>query len=388
MIVLLLALIYLAFISMGLPDSVLGAAWPVLSVELDVPVSGMGLISIIISGGTIVSSLFSNRIAQLLSVHKITSISIAITAFSLLGFALSPNFYILCLFAVPYGLGAGSIDAALNNYVAVNFESRHVSWVHCMWGVGTTIGPYIMGMALTNNMGYRTGYNILFVMQLSLSVIMFISAPLWKRKVIESDATTHGKLLSLKQIFSIRGVPFIAVAFFCFSVVEATSGAWASTYLVYIRDIDREVAAGFTSFFYLGITVGRAAGGFATLKFNDRQMIRAGSVIMVVGVMLLLLPQDSTFALLGLMVIGLGSAPIFPCIIHSTPTNFGVENSQALTGVQMACAYTGSMTMPALFGVIGDKIGFGIYPFFVLLFIILMTIMHELLIKKIGKVDL
>ncbi len=384
---LLLALIYLAFISLGLPDAVLGSAWPVVSKELDVSVASMGVISIIIAAGTIVSSLQCDRMINKIGVHKITAISVAVTAVSMLGFAVSPSYLLLCICAVPYGLGAGGVDAALNNYVAVNYESRHMSWLHCMWGVGATAGPYIMGMALSMQHSYNTAYVVLFGIQAVLSVILFASKPIWK---LNDDAKgmEHEKekrTLSLKEIFSIPGVKQIAMAFFCFCALESTTGMWATSYLVYEKGIDPEIAAGFGALFYLGITIGRGISGFITIKFNDTQMIRGGAAIMAIGVCVLLLPLGNTVALIGIMLIGLGSAPVYPCIIHSTPYNFGVENSQAITGVQMASAYTGILVLPAIFGVIGKSISFAIYPIYIGMILIGMITMYELMLRMVKR---
>ena len=387
MIGLLLALIYLSFISLGLPDAVLGSAWPLMSGEFNVPISSMGIVTIIISGGTIISSLLSDRLINKIGVHKITFLSISVTAVSLLGFALSPSYFVLCLWAIPYGLGAGSVDAALNNYVAVHFESKHMSWLHCMWGVGASLGPYIMGMALTNHWGFDVGYIILFVFQIILSLIIFISRPLWLSKSLQASTLDEPakRTLSLKEIFKIRGVPQIALAFFCFCALETTTGLWASSYLVYNRGIAPELAASFTALFYVGITVGRGINGFIAMKCSDKQMIRAGAGIMMIGVLILIIPKGEFFAFVGISLIGLGSAPVYPCIIHSTPSNFGVENSQAITGVQMASAYTGSLAMPALFGIIGNEISFTLYPFYIGAILLTMVVMYELLLKKVKK---
>ncbi len=389
MIHLLLALVYLSFISLGLPDAALGSAWPLISTEYNVSIASMGIVSIIISAGTIFSSLHSTKVISKLGVHKVTALSVLITAISLFGFASSPSFLILCLWAIPYGLGAGSVDAALNNYVAVNFESKHMSWLHCMWGVGATLGPYIMGLALTNNFSFRAGYIILFIIQAILSVIIFISSPIWKTKTSTKNGTPTEEApiqhLSIKQILQIRGVKQMALTFFCFCAIEQTTGAWASSYLVFNRGVTPEIAAGFASLFYLGITIGRGICGFIAMKYNDTQMIRGGSVIMAIGLAILFLPLGETFAFVGIALIGLGSSPVYPCIIHSTPYNFGVENSQAITGFQMASAYTGTLIMPAIFGVIGKEISFTLYPFFIATLLATMFLMYEITLKKVKN---
>ncbi len=384
MVSILLALIYIVFISLGLPDAVIGSAWPIMSEELGVPISGMGIVTIIISVGTIISSLNSDRLINKIGVHKITVVSVLLTAVSLFGFSFSPSFLVLCLWALPYGLGAGSVDAALNNYVAVNFESKHMSWLHCMWGVGATLGPYIMGMALTGGYSFRTGYIVLFVIQAILAIVIFISSPIWKATTKNiSGAEKKQRTLSLKEVLSIRGVKQIAAAFFCFCAIEQTTGLWASSYLVYNRGIPPEIAAGFSALFYLGITIGRGICGFIAMKYNDKQMIRAGTAIMAIGMGVLFIPFGEYTAFIGIALIGLGSAPVFPCIIHSTPYNFGVTHSQAITGVQMASAYTGTLIMPALFGVIGREISFTLYPVFIGVILIVMFLMYETMLKKV-----
>ncbi len=388
MITLLLALIYLSFISLGLPDAVLGSAWPVISQEFGVSISNMGIVTIIISAGTVISSLNSNRLINKFGVHKVTSCSILVTAISLFGFSSSPSFLILCLWAIPYGLGAGSVDTALNNFVSVNFESKHMSWLHCMWGIGATLGPYIMGMALTGGFTFRVGYIVLFGIQAALAVVVMISAPVWKSKIsLNNDCSQQleNTNLTIKEIFNIRGVKQIAVAFFCFCALEQTAGLWASSYLVFDRGITPEIAAGFSAIFYLGITIGRGVSGFIAIKCSDKQMIRGGVALIALGITILFVPFGDYTAFVGLMLIGLGAAPVFPCMLHCLPYNFGVNNSQAITGVQMATAYSGTLVMPALFGVIGREISFSLYPVYLGVMLVIMLVMYEWMLKKVNK---
>ncbi len=386
MISLILALIYISFISLGLPDAVLGSAWPLVSNEFSVPISDMGIVTIIISIGTVISSLNSTKLINKIGVHKVTALSVALTAISLIGYATSPSFLVLCLWSIPYGLGAGSVDTALNNYVAVNFESKHMSWLHCMWGLGATLGPYIMGIALTGGMGFRVGYIILFGIQAALSVVIFASSPVWKKKPESAVSQAQNKTaLSIKQIFKIRGVKQISIAFFCFCAIEQTAGLWASSYLVFERGVEAEIAAGFSALFYLGITVGRGICGFIAMKFSDKQMIRGGTVIMAIGIAVLFVPVGEYTAFIGLGLVGLGSSPVFPCVIHSTPSNFGVENSQAITGVEIAVANAGILIMPALFGYIGKQISFNLYPVFLGVILIIMILMYEIMLKRVRK---
>ncbi|HIQ95932.1 MAG TPA: MFS transporter [Candidatus Limivivens merdigallinarum] len=385
MVSLLLAVIYLAFISLGLPDALLGSAWPSMYLEFGVPVSYAGIISMIIAVGTIVSSLQSDRLTRWLGTGKVTAISVTMTAAALFGFSISHSFVMLCLWAVPYGLGAGSVDASLNNYVALHYESRHMSWLHCMWGVGATVGPYIMGAALTGGMGWNSGYRMIAILQVILTVILIFSLPLWKQRPQLVDAegkVVREKALSLKEIIGIPGAKEVMLCFFCYCAVEQTAALWASSYLNLYKGIPAERSASFASMFFIGITVGRALSGFITMKLNDVQMIRMGQGIIAAGILVMLLPLGEMASLTGLILIGLGCAPIYPCIIHSTPAHFGAEKSQAIIGVQMASAYVGTCLMPPLFGLIANHITVALMPLYLLVILILMAVMHECLTKK------
>lgn len=386
MIQLLLGIIYLSFISLGLPDSLLGSAWPTMYVDFGVPVSYAGIIAMIIAAGTIVSSLQSDRLTKLLGTGKVTAISVAMTALALFGFSISPSFWMLCLWAIPYGLGAGSVDASLNNYVALHFKSHHMSWLHCMWGVGASAGPYIMGLALTGGHGWNTGYRYIAFIQIVLSAILFLSLPLWRNQKSNgihpqepnsSEYSGTTRPLSLRQIIHISGAKEVLTAFFCYCALEQTAGLWASSYLVMKEGMTTESAANAASLFYIGITVGRAISGFLTFKFDDRKMIRLGQGIILLAVIAMMLPFGQTIAMGGLICIGFGCAPIYPCVIHSTPAHFGADKSQAIIGVQMAFAYVGILVMPPLFGLIADYISVGLFPIYLFLILIIMTLMSE-----------
>lgn len=397
---LLLAIIYLAFISLGLPDSLLGSAWPTMYIQFDVPISYAGIISMIISAGTIISSLQSDRLTKKLGTGKVTAISVAATAVALFGFSFSHSFWALCLWAIPYGLGAGSVDASLNNYVALHYESRHMSWLHCMWGVGATAGPYIMGIALSMGQGWNMGYRYIGIIQVVLTAVLVFSLPLWKGRksttenllnaemeqllenVSEKADTTAEKALSLREILKIAGAKEVMLCFFCYCALEQTAGLWASSYLTLHKGVSSETAAIFASLFYIGITVGRAISGFITMKLNDTQMVRLGQSIIVLGIMAMVLPGSNVLALAGLILIGLGCAPIYPCVIHSTPAHFGADKSQAIIGVQMAFAYIGILAMPPLFGVLASRISVALLPCYLFAILVVMVIMHELLTKK------
>ena len=378
MVHLLLAIIYISFISLGLPDALLGAAWPIMSEQFAVPLSYAGAIAIIVSLGTITSSLLSDRLTHRFGAGKVTAFSVAVTAIALCGFSGSTRYWHLILWAIPYGLGAGGVDAALNNYVAVHYASRHMSWLHCMWGVGACLGPYIMGVALAGGLEWNTGYRVIFLLQMGLSVILFLSLPLWKkRKEIPVEQKKKEKPLTMKQIFAIPGAKEIVLAFFCYCAMEQTTMLWASSYLVLKDGIDKETAASLASLFLIGVTAGRAASGFLTYKLNDANMIRLGQGLVVLGIAVMFLPLGSGASMVGLVIIGLGCAPIYPCVIHSTPTHFGEENSQAMVGVQMASAYSGALLMPPVFGLIANHISVALLPLVLGIITLVMIFMCE-----------
>ena len=385
MVNLLLAIIYLAFISLGLPDSLLGAAWPSMYGELNVPVSYAGAISMIIAAGTVVSSLQSDRLTKNLGAGRVTVISVGMTAASLIGFCLAKHFWMLCILAVPYGLGAGSVDAALNNYVAIHYKSRHMSWLHCMWGLGASLGPYIMGQALSAGNGWRAGYRYIGIFQILLTLILLISLPLWRNRDRGADIKGDNKRpLTLRQIVGMSGAKEIMVCFFCYCALEQTVILWGSSYLAIYRGMGQEIAASFASVFFLGITIGRAACGFITLKLSDKQMIRLGQAVILAGCIFLLLPGQY-LSVAGLALLGLGCAPIYPCIIHSTPANFGAENSQGIMGVQMASAYVGTCLMPPLFGALSNVVSIGVMPIFLLLILAAMVLTYSLMLRRRRK---
>lgn len=383
MIQLLLPIIYLAFISLGLPDSLLGSAWPSMYPLLGVPVSYAGILSMIISFGTIVSSLNSDRLTRALGAGRVTAISVGMTAAALFGFSVSTQFWMLCLWAVPYGLGAGSVDAALNNYVALHYESRHMSWLHCMWGIGTLVSPMVMGRVLAGGGPWTAGYRYIALFQIALTAVLFLSLPLWQKRTDETaEGGTAPQALSLGQVFRLPGAKEVMLCFFCYCALETTAGLWASSYLTLTRGVAADTAASFASLFYIGITAGRAACGFLTLKLSDTQMIRLGQGVLAVGVAALLVPGPQLLALAGLVLVGVGCAPIYPSIIHATPDHFGADRSQAVIGIQMASAYVGNLVMPPLFGLLANNITPALFPFYLLVLLVLMVFMHEQLVRK------
>lgn len=402
---LLLAVIYIAFISLGLPDALLGAAWPTMSHDLGASVSWAGGISMTISAATICSALMSDRLTLRFGTGRVTAVSVGITAAALFGFSFAPSYWVLILLAIPYGLGAGGVDAALNNYVAIHYESRHMSWLHCMWGVGALIGPYVMGYALAGGQGWSWGYRYIGILQVALTVVLVFSLPLWKSRwpaaagavsTVDAVPTTAPqgegegetasearKPLGLKGVLAIRGAREILIMFLCYCAIEQTAMLWGSSYMVLGQGIDKTTAARWASLFCIGITVGRGLSGFITMKLSDPAMIRLGQTLIGIGVIVMFIPLPNHIGVLvGLVIVGLGCAPVYPCVIHSTPGYFGEENSQAIIGVQMAFAYVGSMLMPPLFGLIAQYVSIGLFPFYLLAFLVLMVVMHETLRRK------
>lgn len=387
---LLLVIIYLSFISLGLPDSLLGAAWPSMHATLPVSVSSAGILSMIISGGTVISSLLSARMIKRLGTGMVTAFSVALTATALLGFSFAGSFIVLCMWALPLGLGAGSVDAALNNYVATHYKARHMSWLHCFWGIGAATGPVIMAYYLLNAGAWRLGYRVIGVIQWGLVVILFLSLPLWKKgggsaeetRPVESDHPT----LKLASLLRIPGAKSAMASFFCYCAIESTTGLWGSSYLVLVKHISPELAAQWISFYYIGITMGRLFSGFLTIKLDHRRMIPLGEGLLAGGIIFILLPFGNVSLLGGFLLLGLGCAPIFPSLLHETPVNFGHEHSQAMMGVQMACAYIGATLMPPLFGVIASRIGYAIFPAYLCILLLIMVAMVVTLNKKVGVI--
>ena len=373
MYLLLLAVIYLAFISLGLPDSLLGSAWPTIRTALDVPLSYMGFVSMIISGGTIISGLMSERLTKKFGTKYVTLISVLLTAIALFGFSTVKEFYQLCLWGIPYGFGAGAIDAALNNYVALHYKSKHMSWLHCFWGVGTIVSPYVMSYALVHS-NWSNGYRTVSYLQFGIAAVILLTLPFWKANKSADEAENSGELLGLKGALKIKGVPYLLTGFFAYCAAEATTMRWASSYLEGVRGATKDEAAAFGSLFFIGITAGRFLSGFISDKIGDNRMIRIGTSIALLGVVMIILPLKTT-SLIGFIVIGLGCAPVYPCIIHSTPRNFGAENSQGIIGIQMASAYVGSTFMPPVFGLIANHISLKLMPLYLAFFFILLLVM-------------
>ena len=378
MLTLLLIIIYISFISLGLPDAILGSAWPMIHQDLNVPVSFAGIITMIVSGGTIISSFFSEKLIRKLGTGKVTAFSVLLTAIGLLGVFLSPNFIWICLLAIPLGIGAGSVDSALNNFVALHYKAIHMNWLHCFWGIGATTGPFIMSIFLLRENCWRLGYATIGSIQALLVVCLFLSLPLWKKfESDNSEKINDSKGIKISNLIKLPGAKPALVSFFCYCAIELTTGLWVSSYFVIINGFSPEIAAKWVSLYYLGITIGRFLAGFVSIKLNNKQMIRVGQVICIAGGVLLSITYSSNIQLIGLICIGLGCAPIYPAMLHDTPNRFGKESSQGIMGIQMATAYVGSTFVPPLFGVIAKFIGFEILPYFLLISMLLMLVMTE-----------
>ncbi|EGG35599.1 MFS transporter [Paenibacillus sp. HGF5] len=392
-----LIIIYLAFISLGLPDSLLGSAWPVIWPDIGSSVGSAGIVSMVIAGGTIVSSLASGSMIKRLGTGRITLFSCFLTAGALLGFSLAPSMAWLVVLAIPLGLGAGAVDAALNHYVAENYKAHHMNWLHCFWGVGATMGPIIMSSYIADHNSWRSGYTTVSIIQFSLVIILLITLPLWKRvaamreidrpqaeSVVDNEKRQQEQIVKT-GIFRIRGVKPTLTAFLFYCGVETTVGLWGASYLVGAKHISADTAAIWISLYYGGITLGRLITGFITLKVANRLLIRYGQLITILGGIILVLPLSASFSLTGFMLIGLGLAPIYPGLLHETPSRFGKEHSAKLMGYQMAVAYTGTTLLPPMFGLVASQTSIGLFPSVVLAFLIFMWLSAEKVNRILSK---
>ena len=383
---LLLCIIYLGFVALGLPDSLFGTAWPTIQPQFGLPLSYAGFVTMTISGGTILASLLSDRLTFRFGAAKVTAFSVAATAAALFGFSRATAFWQLVVFAVPLGLGAGAVDAALNNFVALHFSSRHMSWLHCFWGLGASVSPFIMGFWLSKDLRWDRGYLSVALILAALAVVLFLSLPLWKTPEIRADEHLRTAPKTLRQIFALPGIFYVLFGFFSYCTIEGIIFAWTSSFLVHMHALPPENAARFASFFYLGMTFSRFVTGFFADRLGDRKMIRLGYLITFAGLLLVLLPFGSPIpALAGLLIAGFGCGPVYPAIIHATPDVFGKENSQAVVGVQMASAYSGTTFMPPLFGLFANRFGLWLFPFVLFGFALLGFSLLEALNKKVDR---
>lgn len=391
MAVLFLIIIYLAFISLGLPDSLLGAAWPAMQPEYGAPIETAGLLFMAIAGGTILSSLASGTVIKRFGTGKVAFVSCLMTALALLGFSFSPSFVWLFLFAIPLGLGAGSIDAGLNHYVAENYNAHHMSWLHCFWGVGATLGPIILAFSLSGERSWRNGYLIIAGIQFALVFILFFSLPLWKKneknKEVQegiADTVQHRTLAKAKPL-QIKGVKSALLTFLFYCGAEATMGLWGGSFLVEVKGLEADTAARWVSFYFGGITAGRFITGFITLRASNRILIRSGQLLALAGAVLLVLPLPVALSLAGFVLIGLGLAPIFPCMLHETPVRFGKEHSRSIMGYQMAVAYTGSTFIPPFLGFLAIYSTLAVFPVFIIVLMAAMLLGAEKLNRMLKK---
>ncbi|MDK2952362.1 MAG: hypothetical protein PWQ77_2027 [Kosmotogales bacterium] len=386
--VFLLALIYLAFISLGLPDSLIGVTWPAIRAEWGMPLDAAGLITIIVSGNTIISTLMSGYLIKKIGTGKITYISCFLTGGALLGFSFSQSYFWLIILAIPLGFGAGSVDAALNNYVALHFKAHHMNWLHSFWGIGATLGPLIVSATISKTESWRSGFRVISIIQLSLAVVLLFSYPLWnmhqkqidieeKKKDKDQGDIDKNTEKKKKKIFRIRGVKAAIATFIFYVATELSVGLWGSSFLVHVKNISIETAATWIAMYYGGITLGRFISGFVSFKLKNTQMIRIGILMALTGTVLFSLPLPDFMLFICLILMGLGLAPIFPSMLHETPRRFGKEYSQTIIGYQMGFGYIGSTFLPPLVGVILENTTMTLFPFFLIAFIILMLFFSE-----------
>jgi fucose permease len=381
-----LIIIYISFICLGLPDSLLGVSWPIIRTEFDISLSAVGPIYMMIAGGTIISSFFSGKVLKRFGTAKVTVVSTAMTALGIIGFYFAPSVQWFYLMTIPLGLGAGSVDAGLNAYVANHYKSHHMSWLHCFWGVGATVGPMIMSLFI-KDANWRRGYLTVALLQAALALFLFITLPIWKKadaarssNLSKTDTATEPKQTEASKeqhLLKIKGVKPVLITFLFYCAAEGTLGLWGSSYLVQIKGLEASIAATWVAMYYGGITVGRFFNGFLTLKLSNKQLVRIGLMILLGGVLLLLLPLPIFFTMAGMMCVGLGCAPIYPCLLHETPVRFGEERSKSLMGIQMAVAYTGATFLPPIFGYVAGISTVAIYPVAILIYTLIMIVCSE-----------
>jgi len=380
--ILLLVIIYIIFMSFGLPSGLLGSAWPSMYLELDVPMANAGIAAMMVSTGTIISTLFSGKIIKRVNVGLLNVINMAIIAVSLFGISFSQSFLSLCLWSIPIGLSSGLIDSAINSFVAIHYKAKHMNWLHCFWGAGASIGPIIMSISLNRWHSWNIGYRITSLIQIAVVVLLICTLPLWRQSKSEkqnADTTHHD--LSIAKLIALPGAKETLMIFFLFGSLESILGLWGSSYLVTIHNLTPEVAASWIALHIFGVTIGRFLSGFLAIKFTNRQLLRLGGALMVIGIIILLLPLNGLAIIAALFILGLGRAPFFPCLLHETPKNFGALHSQSIVGIEMACAYIGITLMPQLFGILATKISYSILP--ICLGSILLIILY--MIKRMYK---
>lgn len=372
---LLLIIIYIAFIGLGIPDSLFGTAWPAIYVSFEIPISSANYVTLLISCGTVISSALSARIINRFGTAVVTAVSTAITAAALFGFSVSGNLLWLCIFSIPMGLGAGAVDSALNNYVALHYKATHMNFLHCFYGIGVSVSPYLMSLALTNENNWRDGYRLAFYLQLAIALITIVSLPLWKKAhpaSLQSNEEIHPKTLSIINMLKMPSVRAVLLIFIGSCAIECTCGTWGSTFLVNSKGMSVDHAAKIITLYYVGMALGRFLSGILAARLSSWKLIHLGQTITIFAILLLFLPLPSTIAAAGLFFIGLGNSPIFPNLIHLTPENFGKDISQSVMGMQMAASYAGIMLIPPIFGLWAQKTGTDIFPLYLLIMLVVM----------------
>jgi len=388
MAILLLILIYIAFISLGLPDALLGAGWPVIQPEFGVGYGFAGLVQMAVSGGTIVSSFLSGRVLARFGTGRVTAISVAFTCVALFGYAFAPSFLWLLVFAVPLGLGAGAVDSGLNAYVAAHYESRHMSWLHSFWGIGALSGPLVLSALLSRGLAWRKGYLGIAIFQLVLVIVLVLAVPLWdkiKERLSMGQLPEKGSQRALLSSLSVKGVGLALTVFFFYCGVESTMGLWGGSFLFLTKGMDAAAAATWVSLFYASITLGRILSGFITFRVSNSNLIRTGSLVVLAGVVLMLVPGPQALSPMGFVLVGFGCAPIFPCMLHETPVRFGVAQSRAIMGIQLAVSYIGATILPLLFGFIAANITLALLPVFLVVYSIILLASSEMLRMRTSR---
>ena len=386
----LLIIIYIAFIGLGIPDSLFGTAWPAIYSEFELPISFGSFVTIIISCGTVLSSVISSKIISRLGTNKVSAYSTLLTALALLGFSFAPNLWVMCFWAIILGIGAGAIDVALNNYVAIHYSATHMSFLHCFYGVGVSVSPYILSLVIAGNFGWRGGYRIAFDIQLIITLLLFLSLQLWRKAhggENESEENTH-KDLSFGSVLKIPGVKMMCSLFIASCAIECTCGGWGSTFLVEYKHLPAEKAAQIIMIYYIGMTLGRFLSGVLAAKLHSWKIIKLGQIVLGLALLVLILPGGVYLCVLGMFLIGLGNGPLFPNFNYLTPENFGSDISQSIIGIQMASAYIGIMIAPTVCGLLGQVFGMVIFPFYLIVFYAIMipvTIRIKTVLKRNAK---
>ena len=386
----LLIIIYIAFIGLGIPDSLFGTAWPAIYSEFELPISFGSFVTVIVSCGTVLSSVISSKIISRLGTNKVSAYSTLLTALALLGFSFAPNLWVMCFLAIILGIGAGAIDVALNNYVALHYSATHMSFLHCFYGVGVSVSPYILSLVIAGNFGWRGGYRIAFAIQLIITLLLFLSLPLWNKVhggESKSEENAH-KDLSFGSVLKIPGVKMMCSLFIASCAIECTCGGWGSTFLVEYKHLPAEKAAQIIMIYYIGMTLGRFLSGVLAAKLHSWKIIKLGQIVLGLALLLLILPGGVYLCALGMFLIGLGNGPLFPNFNYLTPENFGSDISQSVIGIQMASAYIGIMVAPAVCGLLGQVFGMVIFPFYLIVFYAIMipvTIRIKTVLKRNAK---